>query len=196
MSVHKWQFVPRFRRNAFGWRSGTPVQRIKEAIAEIKQVARTEPVLAAEGAISLLEKLSPALVHVDSSSGALGSAVDKAITILVPIIAKADVKPQLRQRWLERLWQALQDDDMPYLELLGDYWGELCVTPALASDWADAFLPHRRAGLDHRAARVQILQGHQCLPGHPCLRRAAIQEVAGVARQGAASRGGTTGAGG
>lgn len=141
MSAHKWQFASRFRRHAFGWRSDTPVQRIKEAVAEIKLVARKEPVLAAEGAINLLEKLSPALEQVDSSSGALGSAVNKAIDILVPIIVKADVEPKLRQRWLERLWQALQDDEMPYIELLGDYWGELCVTPELASHWADEFLP-------------------------------------------------------
>ena len=141
MSAHKWQFASRFRRHAFGWRSDTPVQRIKEAITEIKQVARKEPVLAAEGAIILLEKLSPALEQVDSSSGALGSAVNKAIDTLVPIIVKADVEPKLRQRWLERLWQALQDDEMPYIELLGDYWGELCVTPELASHWADEFLP-------------------------------------------------------
>ena len=141
MSAHKWQFASRFRRHAFGWRSDTPVQRIKEAITEIKQVARKEPVLAAEGAIILLEKLSPALEQVDSSSGALGSAVNKAIDTLVPIIVKADVEPKLRHRWLERLWQALQDDEMPYIELLGDYWGELCVTPELASLWADEFLP-------------------------------------------------------
>ena len=141
MSAHKWQFTSRFRRHAFGWRSDTPVQRIREAITEIKQVARKEPVLAAEGAIILLEKLSPALEQVDSSSGALGSAVNKAIDALVPIIVKADVEPKLRQRWLERLWQALQDDEMPYIELLGDYWGELCVTPELASHWADEFLP-------------------------------------------------------
>ncbi len=141
MSAHKWQFASRFRRHAFGWRSDTPVQRIKEAIAEIKQVARKEPVLAAEGAITLLEKLSPALEQVDSSSGALGSAVNKAIDTLVPIIAKADVEPQLRHRWLERLWQALQDDEVPYIELLGDYWGELCVTPELASQWANEFMP-------------------------------------------------------
>lgn len=141
MSAHKWQFASRFRRHAFGWRSDTPVQRIKEAIAEIKQVARKEPVLAAEGAITLLEKLSLALEQVDSSSGTLGSAVNKAIETLVPIIVKADVEPQLRQRWLERLWQALQDDEMPYIELLGDYWGELCVTPELASHWADEFMP-------------------------------------------------------
>lgn len=97
--------------------------------------------LGAEGAITLLEKLSPALEQVDSSSGALGSAVNKAIETLVPLIAKADVEPKQRHRWLERLWQALQDDEMPYIELLGDYWGELCVTPELASHWADELMP-------------------------------------------------------
>jgi len=141
MSVHKWQFASRFRRHAFGWRSDTPIQRIKEALTEIKQFTRKEPVLAAEGAITLLEKLSPALEQVDSSSGALGSAVNKAIDTLVPIIVNADVEPKQRQRWLERLWQALQNDEMPYIELLGDYWGELCVMPELASHWADEFMP-------------------------------------------------------
>ncbi len=139
--AHKWQFASRFRRHAFGWRSDTPIQRIKEALAEIKQVARKEPVLAADGAVTLLEKLSPALEQVDSSSGTLGSAVNKAIETLVPIIVKADVEPKQRQRWLERLWQALQDDEMPYIEQLGDHWGELCVTPELASRWADDFVP-------------------------------------------------------
>ena len=140
-SAHKWQFAPRFRRHAFGWRSDTPIQRIKEALSEIKQVARKEPLLAAEGAVTLLEKLSPALAQVDSSSGALGSAVNKAIDTLVPLIVKADVEPKLRQRWLNRLWQALQDDEIPYLDLLGDYWGELCVTPELAAHWANEFMP-------------------------------------------------------
>ena len=140
-SAHKWQFAPRFRRHAFGWRSDTPIQRIKEALSEIKQVARKDPLLAAEGAVTLLEKLSPALAQVDSSSGALGSAVNKAIDTLVPLIVKADVEPKLRQRWLNRLWQALQDDEIPYLDLLGDYWGEMCVTPELASHWANEFMP-------------------------------------------------------
>lgn len=141
MSAHKWQFSSRFRRHAFGWRSDTPIQRIKEALAEIKQVGRKEPLLAAEGAVTLLEKLSPALEQVDSSSGALGSAVNKAIETLVPIIAKADVEARVRQRWLERLWQALQDDEIPYIESLGEHWGELCVTPEIALAWANEFLP-------------------------------------------------------
>lgn len=141
MSAHKWQFTSRFRRHAFGWRSDTPIQRIKEAIAEIKLVARKEPVIAAEGAVALLEKLSPALEQVDSSSGAIGTAVNRAIEILVPIIAKVEVEPRIRQRWLERLWQALQDDGISYIEPLGAHWGELCVTPDIALVWVEEFLP-------------------------------------------------------
>lgn len=140
MSTHKWQFSSRFRLHAFGWRSDTPIQRIKEAISEIKQVARKEPVLAAEGAVKFLEKLSPALEQVDSSSGAIGTAVNNAINILVPIISKAEVDAEVRQCWLERLWSAMQDDDIPYIENLGDYWGELCVTTELAASWADKFM--------------------------------------------------------
>ena len=63
---HKWQFVPRFRRHAFGWRSDLPIQRIKEALTEIKLVARIDAPLAAEAAVKFLEKISPALEHVDS----------------------------------------------------------------------------------------------------------------------------------
>lgn len=111
--THKWQFAPRFRRNVFGWKSDAPIQRIKEALSEIRQIARKEPVLAAEGAVLFLEKLSPALMQVDSSSGALGTAVNRAIETLAPIIVKADVDKTLRQRWLDRLWQAIQDDEMP-----------------------------------------------------------------------------------
>ena len=106
MSAHKWLIAPRFRRNAFGWKSDLPIRRIKEALTEIKQTARKEPILGAEGAITLLEKLSPALMHVDSSSGALGSAVNRAIETLVPIIIKPDVDAKTRQRWLDRLWLA------------------------------------------------------------------------------------------
>jgi hypothetical protein len=141
MPSSKWTFASRFRRNAFGWRSSLPIQRLKEAISEIRSAARADGALGAEGAVLLLEKLSPALEHVDSSSGALGSAVNRAIEALVPLIAAADVAPAARERWLERLFEALQDDQMPYIESLGEHWGTLCVTPSLASDWADRLLP-------------------------------------------------------
>jgi len=139
-SPHKWAFTSHFRRQAFGWRSALPIQRLKEAVTEIKRAVRTDPLLAAEGAVLLLEKLSPALEQVDSSSGALGSAVNRAIDVLVPIIAAPDVTESVREAWLERLFDALQEDRMPYIEHLGDFWGQLCVTPSIASAWAERLL--------------------------------------------------------
>ncbi len=134
---HKWAFAARFRRNAFGWRSQPAITRIKQAVSEIKKMARTDPLLAGEGAILLLERLSPALEQVDSSSGAIGSAVNHAIGDIVPIIEHAPADAELRDKWLDRLWEAVQNDDIPYLEPLTDFWGELCAAPSCASKWAD-----------------------------------------------------------
>ena len=159
MPAHKWQFSARFRRGAFGWKSQPPIARIKEALAEIKLVARKEPVFAAEGAVSFLVKLSPALEQVDGSSGAMGSAVGHAIETLVRLIAAAEVDQAVRQNWLERLWQAIQDDEIPYLESLGDFWGELCATPQLASSWADRFGPSVVAAWSPTAAGYGYFNG-------------------------------------
>src|SRR5215468_11679105 len=115
-------------------------QRIKEAVAEIKKATRKDKIFGAEGAVLFLEKVSGALEHVDSSSGALGTAVNRAIETLVPIVAQAPASDTLRDKWLERLWCAIEDDAMPYIELLTDHWGELCVTPERASRWADRFI--------------------------------------------------------
>ena len=134
---HAWTFAPRFRRGAFGWRSDPAMTRIREAIAEIKAINRKDPVLAAEGAVLFLSKLSPALEHIDSSSGAIGNAVNRAIDVLVPIIAKAPADEATRRQWLEQLCEAHADDSIPYIECLGDYWGELCASPDLAGEWAD-----------------------------------------------------------
>ena len=141
MTVHKWQFSARFRRGIFGWKSDTPIQRIKEAVSEIKQISRKEPLLAAEGAVLFLEKLAPAIEQVDGSSGSIGTAVNRAIETVVPIIAAANVDKVVRQEWLERLWEAVEADEIPYLEGLGTYWGELCAGQEIASRWADEFMP-------------------------------------------------------
>ena len=150
-TAYKFEFAPRFRRRAFGWKSSTPILRIKEALTEIKAIAKKEPVLAAEGAVLFLEKLAPAIEQVDSSSGGIGSAVNRAIETLVPIIAKAHVSRAVREKWLDRLWDALQEDDMPYLEYLGEFWGELCATPEIASYWADYLSPTLTTMWEHCA---------------------------------------------
>ncbi len=100
MTAQKWQFAARFRYHAFGWQSDKPLQRIKEALSEIKRVAKTEPEVAATGAVLFLEKISPAIEQVDSSSGAIGSMVNCAIDTLVPMIAKVPVAPSIKQQWL------------------------------------------------------------------------------------------------
>ena len=102
MPSPKWTFASRFRRSAFGWRSSLPIQRLKDPVSEIRSVARTDRALAAEGAVLLLEKLSPALEQVDSSSGALGSAVNRTIDTLVPVIVAADITLPVPRRWLDR----------------------------------------------------------------------------------------------
>ncbi len=139
-TTHKWQFKPRFRRNAFGWRSQPAIKRIREAVSEIRKVARNDKTLAAEGAVAFLEKVSPALEHVDGSSGAIGTAVNNAIAELAEVIASAPADRRTREKWLERLWEAYQDDEIPYIESLGDYWGELCASKVIASQWADRLL--------------------------------------------------------
>ena len=139
-TTHKWTFVPRFRRNAFGWRSQSAVVRVREAVSEIKKATRKNPVIAAEGAVLFLEKVSLALAHVDSSSGSIGTAVNNAIETLVPIIAGVPADNALRDKWMDRLWRAVEDDEIPYIELLSDYWGELCVTGERAALWADGFI--------------------------------------------------------
>jgi tetratricopeptide (TPR) repeat protein len=135
--AHKWAFAPRFRQRAFGWRSQPAVQRVNEATAEIQKIATKDPVLAAAGAVLFLEKVSPALEQVDSSSGAIGTAVNHAIDVCARIIAEAPVDDRMRDQWLDRLWEAHQNDAIPYIERLGDCWGQICASRERATAWAD-----------------------------------------------------------
>ncbi len=139
--AYKWEFKPRFRRGAFGWRSQPAIKRVKEAVSEIKKVARREPLLAAEGAVSFLERVSPALEKVDGSSGAIGTAVYRAVETMVTIIAAADADLSVRRKWLQRLWKAIEADEIPYIESLDEHWGTICATAEIASEWADELLP-------------------------------------------------------
>jgi len=135
---HKWIFPTRFRTSAYSWKaSRLACQRLREAVAEIKRVAKTDPIFGAEGAVLLIEKLWPALQHVDTSSGALGTAVNKALDALIPIIIKAPADENTRNKWLDRLWQAMEDDGVDYLGPVGDRWGEVCGSVEVAGRWAD-----------------------------------------------------------
>lgn len=146
ISKHKWTFPARFRAGAYGWKaSRLACQRLREAVTEIKKVTKKDLMIGAEGAVRLMEKIWPALEHVDSSSGALGSAVNKTLDALIPILVNAPADGKTRDKWLGRLWQAMADDSVDYLSPVGDRWGELCGSPEVASRWADQLVSMLRS---------------------------------------------------
>ena len=145
-SAQKWSFPARFRAGAYSWKaSRLACQRLREAVSEIKKVAKKDSLIGAEGAVRLMEKIWPALEHVDSSSGALGSAVNKALGDLIPIVVDAPADGKTRNSWLDRLWQAMEDDGVDYLSSVGDHWGELCGSPEVAGRWADELVSTLRS---------------------------------------------------
>src|ERR1035441_7691413 len=106
----------------------------------LELMARKDPVTAGDGVVSLMERICPAFQDIDTSSGALGGAVYWAQDALLPIVIESPADRRTRDKWLERLWQAIEDDGVDYLSLVGDRWGELCDSREVASSWADRFL--------------------------------------------------------
>jgi hypothetical protein len=111
MPKHAWTFKARIRSRAFGWRSSRlACQRLREAVTEIKKLRKADPVTAADGAVILMERIWPALQLVDSSSGSLGAMVGWVLTELLPIVINAPGDRKIRDQWLKRLWQAIEED--------------------------------------------------------------------------------------
>jgi hypothetical protein len=126
MPTQKWTFKSRFRANAYGWK-GTAIatKRLREAVSEIKKVSKTDPITGADGAISLMERIWPSLQSIDGSSGALGSAVSRTLDALIPLVIKAPADKKTRRKWLERLFDAVQEDGVDYLAPVEARWGEI-----------------------------------------------------------------------
>ncbi|MCP5109519.1 MAG: hypothetical protein GY953_01650, partial [bacterium] len=103
-------------------------------------MARADAVTAGDGVVSLMERIWPAFERIDTSSGALGSAVNWTQGELLPILIEAPADRKTRGQWLDRLWQAIQDDGVDYLWMVEDRWGELCGSREVASFWADELL--------------------------------------------------------
>ncbi|HZT32985.1 MAG TPA: hypothetical protein VFA33_24065 [Bryobacteraceae bacterium] len=159
-----WEFKSRLRTRAFGWRgSHLACQRLKEAVTEIKKVGRTDPVTAGDGVVTLMESIWPAFQSIDTSSGALGGAVNWAQKELVPIAIEAPADPKTRNKWLDRLWQAIEDDGVDYLAAVQDRWGELCASREVASRWADRFLGLLRTAWSDRRPGNYVRGTSVCL---------------------------------
>ena len=149
---HRWAFKARFRARAYGWRgSALAGKRLKEAVREINSVAKSDRVVAAEGCVSLMERLWPALEGIDTSSGALGGAVYRTLDELIPILISAPADVMTRSAWLERLFQAVMDDGVQYLAPVEDRWGKIAVYPELINEYAERLCALiRRVWVDER----------------------------------------------
>lgn len=151
-SVREWQFKRKFRTNAYGWRaSSLAIGRLKEAAAEIKSVAKSDPIAAGDGIVWLMERIWPAFQGIDTSSGALGAAVLRTVNELIPILTVASADHATRGKWLERLFEAVQSDGVEYLAPLEYRWGEIAQYPDLINEYADRMIGMvRRAWADHQ----------------------------------------------
>jgi len=90
--------------------------------------------------LRLEERIWPAFQDIDTSSGALGGAVYWAQQELLPIAIEAPADRKTRDKWLDRLWQAIEDDGVDYMSPVQERWGELCASRDVASYWADQLL--------------------------------------------------------
>lgn len=142
MAERKWQFKTKFRVKAYGWRgSRLAISRFKEAVSEIKAAGRSDPVAAGDGAVSLMERIWPAFQDIDTSSGALGTAVARALDELIPILIHAPADHSARSKWLRRLFEAVQDDGVQYLSPVENRFGEIARYPDLINAYAGELLP-------------------------------------------------------
>jgi hypothetical protein len=151
-AIRKWEFKSKFRANAYGWSgSRLAIDRLKAAAAEIRSVAKTDPLLAGEGVVSLAERIWLAFQAIDTSSGALGSAVFRTLNELIPTLILAPADPATRRKWLARLFEAVQDDGVEYLSPLEERWGEIAQYPELMDEYANLMIGMvRHAWADHQ----------------------------------------------
>ena len=119
--------------------------------------------LAAEGAVALMGRLWPALQDIDTSSGALGNAVNGTLERLIPVLVSAPADRTTRTKWLERVFVAMQADGVQYLSPVEDLWGEICVFPELADAWAERLLPLVRVAWSDHGRFHFVTRDHACL---------------------------------
>ena len=108
-----------------------PQEAHRSAAAEIRSVAKSDPVAAGDGVVSLMERIWPAFQGIDTSSKALGAAVLRTMNELIPILTVVSADHATRGKWLERLFEAGQSDGVEYLAPLEDRWGLIAQYPDL-----------------------------------------------------------------
>ena len=158
------RLAPPARRSEYG-KPAAEIRRSKEDLA-----------LAAAGAVLFLERCRRHLEQVDSSSGAIGTAVNHAIETCANIIAEAPVDDETRDRWLDRLWEAHPERRDP----ASSVWpttGASCARPENVRLRADRLIGNGRDSMESEPCR-RLLPRHDrfasarsSTPGAPRNRR-------------------------
>ena len=149
----KWLFKNKLRARAFGWRGSrladqpTQGSSLRDQVGgEIRPSRRGRRVGVADGGYLA------AFQDIDTSSGALGTAVARTLSELIPILADAPADHATRSKWLERLFEAVQNDGVEYLRPAEERWGEIAHNPDLINKYADRLIEMvRRAWSDHQS---------------------------------------------
>lgn len=159
-----WAFKAGMRARSYGWRgSQKAIARLKGAVSEIKAVRRRDPVAAGEGVVNLAERIWPAFEQIDTSTGALGNAVNRTLDGLIPILIAAPADEATRTAWLERLYDAISEDGVQYLFPISEHFGEIAVYPGLISTYADRDIDMIRMAWSDRTAFGFVATDTLCL---------------------------------
>jgi hypothetical protein len=110
-----------------------------------------------------MERLWPALQHIDTSSGALGTAVHSTLEELIPLLIAAPANRDTRAKWLERLFDAVQEDGVEYLDPVSERWGEIARYPDLVNQYADMLLERIREAWADRQHFNHVIGSAICL---------------------------------
>ena len=85
------------------------------------------------------------------------------------ITAPADLK--IRDQWLARLYEAIQEGGVDYLWLVHERWGELCGSVEVASYWADEFLSKAKTAWSDPRPGNYVRESSMCLSSLLATRR-------------------------
>ena len=86
-----------------------------------------------------------------TSTGMTEESFDR-LTGIIPILAGAPADHATRSKWLERLFEAVQNDGVEYLGPAEERWGEIAHYPDLINKYADRLIEMvRRAWSDHQS---------------------------------------------
>jgi hypothetical protein len=143
--THNWKFLRYIHADALrGRRLDLAVKRLDEAVSEIRNIAQTEPLTAAEGIVQLCEQVGPAFYRVNRSRGTLRRAVVNSLEGLMPLLIDSSADEVVRGLWLGRLFEALRFDEIEFLEPVRNKWVEICRYPDFVNRWAESTLPMLR----------------------------------------------------